>query len=374
MTQRWLWLVALLFMANPAWAHKPSDSYLHIELGQQDLSGRWDIAVRDLEYAIGIDANDDGDVTWGELKSQQPAVEAYALSRLKIARGGSDCVLSSQDYLVDRHSDGAYAVLVFAARCPSSAKTLTVDYQLLFDVDPQHKGLASVTHAGQTSTLIFEAMKTRQTLDFDSASPWNEFGRFIYQGAWHIWLGFDHVLFLLALLLPSVLRRENNTWQAADNRRSVIVDVLKIVTAFTIAHSITLSLAALGVVNAPTRVIESAIAASVILAALNNIFPFFTQHRTKIAFAFGLLHGFGFASVLADLGLTESTLLRSLLGFNLGVELGQILIVAILLPIAYRLRDTRFYQRGVLWAGSLMIAALAAVWLLQRAFNISRLF
>lgn len=374
MTQRRFWLLALLFFSAPAWAHKPSDSYLHIELAQQAMSGRWDIAIRDLDYAIGIDENDDGNITWGELKARQPAVQAYALSRLKVARGGADCTLSSQDYLVDRHSDGAYAVLLFGAQCPSSARALTIDYRLLFDVDPQHKGLASVTHANQTATLIFEATKARQALDFASPSPWREFGRFIYQGAWHIWLGFDHVLFLLALLLPSVLRRENNTWQAAGDRRGVIIDVLKIVTAFTIAHSITLSLAAFGIVNAPTRVIESAIAASVILAALNNIFPLFTQHRTKIAFAFGLLHGFGFASVLADLGLTESTLLRSLLGFNLGVELGQILIVAILLPIAYRLRATRFYQRGILWTGSIMIAALAAIWLLQRAFNIARLF
>lgn len=374
MKQCWFWLFALVVMADPAWAHKPSDSYLHIELGPKDISGRWDIAVRDLEYAIGIDANNDGEITWGELKSTQPTIEAYALSRLKVARGDSNCALSSQDFLLDRHSDGAYAVLMFAARCPSSAQALTIDYQLLFDVDPQHKGLASVTQGTQTSTLIFEATKARQTLDFDSASPWSEFGRFLYQGAWHIWLGFDHVLFLLALLLPSVLRREHNTWQAADDRRSVIIDVLKIVTAFTIAHSITLSLAAFSIVNAPTRIVESAIAASVILAALNNIFPLFTRHRTKIAFAFGLLHGFGFASVLADLGLTESTLLRSLLGFNLGVELGQILIVAILLPIAYRLRATRFYQRGMLWIGSLVIAVLAAVWLVQRAFNITRLF
>lgn len=374
MTRRWIWLVALLSIANQAWAHKPSDSYLHIELRSNELAGRWDIAVRDLEYAIGIDANDNGEITWGELKAQQPAIENYAFSRLKIARGGGDCALSSQDFLLDRHSDGAYAVLMFSGRCASSASALSLDYRLLFDVDPQHKGLATVKRGNQTSTLIFEANKPLQTLDFESTSTWREFGRFVYQGAWHIGLGFDHVLFLLALLLPSVLRRENNTWQAANNVRVVVIDVLKIVTAFTIAHSITLSLAALGIVEVPSRLVESLIAASVILAALNNIFPFLIQHRTKIASGFGLLHGFGFASVLADLGLTEATLVRSLLGFNLGVELGQVMIVAILLPIAYRLRTTRFYQRGVLWTGSFVIATLAAVWLVQRAMNITRLF
>lgn len=146
------------------------------------------------------------------------------------------------------------------------------------------------------------------------------------------------------------------------------------ISAFTVAHSITLSLAAFSIVNAPTRVIESAMAASVILAALNNIFPLFTGHRTKIAFAFGLLHGFGFANVLADLGLTESTLLRSLLGFNLEAELGQMAIVAVLLPLAYRLRASAFYQRGVLQLGSLAIALVASLWLIQRAFNIGKIF
>ena len=166
----------------------------------------------------------------------------------------------------------------------------------------------------------------------------------------HIWAGFDHILFLLSLLLPAVLV------PSADFRRGVgrrsrasetaFWDVLKVVTAFTVAHSITLSLATLGVVSLPSRLVESAIAASVVLAALNNIRPVVHGGRWIIAFCFGLIHGFGFASVLADLGLPQGSLLLALVAFNLGVELGQLAIVAVFLPLAYALRDTLFYRRG----------------------------
>ena len=147
--------------------------------------------------------------------------------------------------------------------------------------------------------------------------------------------------------------------------------MFKVVTAFTVAHSITLSLAALGVISLPSRLTESAIAASVVLAALNNVHPVVYGGRWIIAFAFGLIHGFGFASVLTDLGLPQGSLLLALVAFNLGVELGQLAIVAVFLPVAYALRDTRLYRLGILIGGSLLVAAIAAVWLIERAFNLS---
>ena len=113
---------------------------------------------------------------------------------------------------------------------------------------------------------------------------------------------------------------------------------------------------------------ESAIAASVVLAAVNNIYPLFRTRRPVAAFAFGLLHGFGFASVLGDLGLPQGALVTSLLGFNVGVEIGQLCIVAVFLPLAWLLRDTRFY-RLLLTGGSALIALLALVWFVERAFD-----
>jgi hypothetical protein len=146
--------------------------------------------------------------------------------------------------------------------------------------------------------------------------------------------------------------------------------VFKIVTSFTVAHSITLSLAALGAVSLPSRLVESGIAASVVLAALNNVFPLVHGRRWMVAFAFGLIHGFGFASVLKDLGLPQGALLIALVGFNLGVEVGQLAIVSAFLPAAYWLRGSWFYRRLVFIGGSLSITAIAGIWLIERAFNL----
>jgi hypothetical protein len=146
-----------------------------------------------------------------------------------------------------------------------------------------------------------------------------------------------------------------------------LFSILKVVTAFTLAHSITLSLAALDVVRLPGRLTESVIAASIVVAALNNIFPVVTESRARIAFAFGLLHGFGFASVLADMGLPNGARLISLLAFNLGIEARQLAVVLAVMPVVYCLRTGELYRRTVMPWGSAAIALLA-VWLMQRAF------
>ncbi|HBB54649.1 MAG TPA: hypothetical protein DCZ49_00480 [Hyphomonadaceae bacterium] len=139
------------------------------------------------------------------------------------------------------------------------------------------------------------------------------------------------------------------------------------------AQGADVSLAALELVTLPSRLVESVIAASVVLAALNNLFPVIDQRRWAMAFAFGLIHGFGFASVLTDLGLPRDALVSSLFGFNLGVELGQLAIVAVFLPLAFALRASRFYRRIVFTGGSVVVVILAAVWLLERALNLKLL-
>jgi hypothetical protein len=167
-----------------------------------------------------------------------------------------------------------------------------------------------------------------------------------------------------------VLVWRDRTWMATDSFKAAFWEVLKVVTAFTVAHSITLSLATFGVLTIPSRLSESAIAASVVVAALNNVYPIFHGRRWIVAFLFGLIHGFGFANVLADLGLPKNTLLLALVAFNLGVEIGQLAIVALFLPLAYGLRQTWFYRRVTLVAGSLLIALLAGTWLVERAFDL----
>ena len=375
MKRRFIVLLALVgaCLAAPAAAHKPSDSYLTLQVAREQIVGQWDIALRDLDFALGLDANQDGDITWGEVKAKHADIAAYALARLRLGPPTARCPAQVTEQLIDNHSDGAYSVLRFVATCAAAPKTLAVDYRLFFDLDPQHRGLIRLQYEGRTRAGILSAEQPEQRFTLEQLSSWEQFLDYGNEGVWHIWTGFDHILFLLSLLLPAVLVRSGvpgRRWEPARGFPAAFWDVLKVVTAFTLAHSITLSLAALGVVSLPSRLVESAIALSVVLAALNNIWPVVYGKRWVIAFCFGLIHGFGFASVLADLGLPQDSLLLALVGFNLGVEAGQLAIVSAFLPVAYALSGTTFYRRLLLAYGSALIALIAFVWLVQRAVNI----
>ena len=378
----WIMTLAMLLGATlgPAHAHKPSDSYLMLTVEGDRIDGQWDIALRDLDFALGLDANQADAITWGEVKARHADIAAYALTRLRLGGANAPCPAQVTGQLVDEHSDGAYAVLRFTADCAAAPKALSVGYSLFFDLDPQHRGLIRLEHGGKTRAGIFTADTPEQSFTLGEFSKWEQFVDYGKEGVWHIWTGFDHVLFLLSLLLTAVLMRPRavllrprappRRWQPADGFRASLIDVVKVVTAFTLAHSITLSLAALGVVSLPSRWVESAIALSVVLAALNNVWPVVYGKRWVIAFAFGLIHGFGFASVLSDLGLPRESLLVALAAFNLGVELGQLVIVGIFLPIAYQIRTTALYQRALVVCGSGAIALIASVWLTQRALDL----
>ena len=386
--------VVVLFLLLCAWlapaqAHKPSDSYLSLAVHGQQIEGQWDIALRDLDFAIGLDGNGDGALTWDEIRARHDAIAAYALQRLQVASDQGVCPLKAVAQLIDSHTDGAYNVLRFQATCPGAAPaTLSIGYTLFADLDPQHKGLLKLASGDNTQTAIFDPDSPRQNISLAAPDRLAQFGAYVKHGIWHIWIGYDHILFLLSLLLPAVLLKRPNDTDRLDptaeswgrtlrvrpqtlplGLKAAFIDVFKVVTAFTLAHSITLTLASLSLVSLPSRWVESAIAASVILAALNNLLPLFRGKRPVAAFVFGLIHGFGFASVLRDLGLPQGSLLASLFGFNVGVEIGQLAIVAAFLPLAWLLRKTWFY-RQVLTVGSLAIAMVAAVWLVERMADI----
>jgi hypothetical protein len=346
----------LALHAGLSQAHKPSDSYLAIEAHAEAIRGQWDIALRDLEHAIGLDADGDGAITWGELRAKRAEIAAYALARLTL-RG---CKIEPTELLVERHSDGGYAVLQFAADCGASRPTeLELHYSLFADLDPTHRGLVRAQIGGHTITGVLGPDRPSLLLRAQARSGLLDY---LGEGVWHIWIGFDHLLFLISLLLPAVL--------AVPRFAPAFWEVLKVVTAFTVAHSITLALAALGVVNLPSRLVESAIAFSVVLAALNNLWPLVQRGRWLVAFGFGLVHGFGFATVLAELGLPQESLVVALLGFNLGVEAGQLAIVALFLPLAYSARHTWAYRRMVCVGGSAAIALIAAIWMIERVFDL----
>ena len=269
----------------------------------------------------------------------------------------------------------------------------------MYDLDPYHRGIVTIHAGDKIAGAVLGPSNPVASLNLRTPDRWGEFKSFVIDGVWHIWTGLDHVLFLLSLLVPAVLirRRMENTgngraraalaetsgawmtlarqppryrWEAASGLWPVFLDVLKVVSAFTVSHSVTLSLAVLGIVDLPSRLVESGIALSVMVAALNNVYPVVKQRVWLIAFVFGFIHGLGFASALTGLQLPAGAMAASLGGFNVGVEIGQESIVLVFLPLAYLLRHTWFYRTLVLRWGSLLIIAIAVGWFVQRAFDI----
>lgn len=374
---RMLWLcAALLGAVLPAHAHKSSDAYLQLDAGASGLTLRWDIALRDLDAALDLDADVDGKLTWAEVKAAWPRVQDYALARLHV----DGCPLRATGRALERRNDGAYAVLFLASDCVL-AEAAVIHYSLFREVDPTHRGIARVQRAGHSLVLAMldpgqagasAPVAARTAAPAAGAhqaaeSRWE----FLREGVRHILTGYDHVLFLLCLLLPSVMRRTPEGWRPVERLSQAVLPIVGIVSAFTVAHSITLALAALKIVSLPPWFIEPAIAVTIILAALDNVWPIFPVRRVVVAFVFGLIHGFGFAGVLAELNLPTSAFAWALLQFNLGLELGQLLIVVCVSALLYLLRERPAYRSWVIRGGSLAAILVGVLWLIERTANVS---
>ncbi len=368
------WLVGLLVSllllgGSPAFAHQSSEAYLSYRIDGADVEQRLDIALRDLDRDLALDAEGDGTLSWGEVRQRWPDIERLADDGLRFTADGSTCALLARGPAqLDTHSDGTHAVLISHWRCSAAVQQLAVDYRLFAATDAGHRGLARlVGSAGEPLVLVPGG--PAQTLSAVNAG----FAGFVVEGMAHIASGLDHVLFLVTLLLVAVWRRDSRGWAPRAGRRSALIETLKLVTAFTAAHSVTLGLAASGLIDPPSRWVESLIALTVLLAALDNLRPFVPGPRWAMVAVFGLVHGVGFAGPLKDLGLRGSELLLPLLGFNLGVELGQLAVVALLLPLALVLRARVAYRRWIVPGGSGAIAALATLWLAERSLALNLL-
>ena len=355
-------------LVGPVLAHKSSDSYLTLKVSGDKVAAQWDIYLPDIQFAIGLDENSDDQISWGELQKKELELQAWANSRLNLNRGGI-CTLQPTDLQVDEHTDGNYAVLFFDGKCPAVEGPFSIQYSLLFDIDTQHRGLLNLDLDGNKHSAVLGPQNASQKFTARESSG-VQFLQYLTEGIWHIWIGFDHILFLICLLLPAVLLQGSAQTNPAPDFKRVAMGVLGIVSAFTLAHSITLSLAALEVVVLPSRWVESAIAGSVIFVAAKNLTNSF-EGRWQTAFLFGLIHGFGFASVLTALGLPTQSLALSLVGFNLGVEFGQLVIVGIFIPLAFFLRVSWFYQVVVFRGGSWTALFVAIAWFVERAFQVS---
>jgi hypothetical protein len=360
---RFLVAIGFLLATSTALAHDPSRSLLTLAVEHGEVHGRLDVSLRDLEDAVGLDADTDYAITWREVEQRRADVEHYVLQRLAIAADGAGCALEATLGSVDGHGGAAYAVLDLRAACAAAPRQLRVDYGLLFDVDGAHRSLVQIGNGAAATTAVLSAEHPSIEVEVAKLSAWSGLRRFIVEGVWHIWHGYDHLAFVLLLLVPIVLgvRRAQEL-----GVRAAAGEILRVVTAFTLAHSITLALATLGVVNVPSRLIESAIALSVLIAAVLNVAPRVPRLGARLAFCFGLVHGLGFATALRDLGTGGAGMLVSLAGFNLGVEAGQLAVVSAVMPVLFAVRSVRGWPHVLKWSCSMACGALAVVWIVQR--------
>lgn len=373
-----LFLLLSAGTAGPAAAHSLGQSYIFLRVYSDSIEVRVEMTVDDLDRVLNLGWSSAEGVSRDDVGTHLERVLQYVRPRLFVGTGGRELPLRFVRFDLHDQDIADYVALHFMiddlATLPDQ---VDVAFPVLFEIDTRHRNLLVIEHNWGTATfnqesnvaLIFSPSNPRQTLDLSSSSVLRGFVGFIRLGVWHIMIGIDHILFLLALILPSVLRRRSNEWEPVPGFRPALLNVVAIVTFFTIAHSITLSLAALDVVRLPERLVEAIIAASIAAAALYNLYPRMAVREWMIAFVFGLFHGFGFAYVLGDLDLERRYLVLSLLGFNLGVEIGQVAIICLLFPALFALRTAPAY-RPVLRYASMVLIAVATFWFVERLFDL----
>lgn len=343
--------IALALWALPMQAHETTRSYVTLARGGAGIAVTLRVAFRDIEVVVWMDEDLDGAVTWAEAKARLPAASAYLLSVLRLSADG-DCTLRQSGAGVSDSGGVAYLDINFQGTCPSATAPLQVTSRLFFDVDPDHRMFLTVDAGTAQTTAILSAGAPTFVATASASGLSGIFLSYIKAGAVHLAGGFDHVVFLLMLMLPAVTVQP-------DKRRAVL-QVVTAITGFTLAHALTLTAASTNLLRPPTDLITVLVAASIVITALDNLRPFLPGPRAAVAAFFGLIHGFGFATVLSGSAMTGGVFATALLGFNLGIELAQIGVVAITLFALIALRG----GTALLWLGSLAGAAAGTFWLL----------
>lgn len=357
--------VCCILAAPKAESHESSTSYLKLDArADGSLNGSFDAGVLDLSWSVPLDADGDGRVLWREVEAAQPAIAALVADKLIVERGGRKCAFHVTDVLVTRHVGEPYLSLPFVGRCEAVGQ-LGIRSELFFGEDSGHRTLFDV-HTASGSMAGFLAGSVREWKQSQAPNPWTTVAAFVVQGMWHVWTGYDHLAFLLSLLLPCALTVCRGAWRPADGLGVVLRDLLRIITAFTVAHSITLGLATLQVVSVSARIVEPLIAATIVIAALLNLFPKAARLRLPLAFSFGLIHGFGFALALSELAPVRGQIVALLAGFNIGVELAQLSVVLLIAPVLALLRQSAVYATRLMPAASVAVAVAGFIWLSAR--------
>ena len=361
---------AVLSASMLAFAHKGSDAYLDVqEIAQNTYRFQLSVAIKDLDLILPLDANGDGQVTWGEVKAATPG----ALTVLDRAANlqAAACRLRWQFNQIEKRSDGAYLQFQAQTDCPQT-NGLAFNYTLFNAQDANHRLLVAGRIAGkdvltttspqQTVGLTLLAANTAAS----SATPSSRFTAlrdYFSLGMHHLLEGYDHLAFLLALVLPLQLRL-----RATSTQQSGIVwwTLLRTITAFTLGHSITLMLATFGITQGSSRWVEPVIALSIGITAMLNIRPVAWIRTDVLALLFGLVHGYGFAGLLQEAQAPTDLLTWALAGFNLGVEAGQLLAVAGWVVLSQVFVNQGWYAKRVVRGGSVILILLSVWWFWQR--------
>jgi HupE/UreJ protein len=356
------WLAFLL--PAVATAHRGSITYDDIRLSERDVTWEIQIGAAELAEPLGLPQYTVPDRDRA-LRGRAEILD-YVVRRIAVLNNGGECAARPEG-LSPRDKDGGFAVAVRVRfDCARRLEQVDLRYRLFFDLDSRHQSFARIEVEGTLRQHVFTAQDTRYRVERE-VTAWDNVRDYLVLGIGHIFTGYDHICFLIALLLVAGIDRRGEPRGLKRGLRYTI----GIVTAFTAAHSITLISAALGIVRLPGRLVESAIALSIAYVAAENVLVREPRHRWMLAFGFGLVHGLGFAGVLADIGLPRRGLLASLVSFNVGVELGQATIVSAVFPVLNLLAhrgSRRWYRPAVLLAGSTVVLLFALLWFVERAF------
>ncbi len=380
---RWMLLAMTIVAAPIAQAHKPSDAYIELESRGNQIQMRWDIALRDLDLLLDLDSNRDGQLSWAEVRRRHAEIGRAGLEAMSLQSSKGACKTGPVSHALVQHSDGVYAVLSLELECPSKADQVELSYRMFRELDPSHRAI--IKHGDGSTVVTPDGKPVKLNLSgalvatpggggpANALTASSSLLSHIQNGMHHILVGWDHLAFIVLMVLPAVLRRHQGRWQAESDARASLKVILLTVTAFTLAHSITLSASVLQWLTPPSRWVESAIALSILVAAAMNLLGTRQARWWPVALLFGLVHGFGFASALNDAGLDGGSLAWGLLGFNLGVELGQLVFIAMLWPLIWFTRNIRLWSQAAVPALSSLLAIAGGIWLLERLFLINLL-
>ena len=353
-------VAAVMSAVAPIRAHRGSTKILVVE--RTETGARVQAELEAVDVAVSVGLTEDAPIA--ATMARADAIREWLEAGIRLRGAGGSCrVRAGPPEAIERDGEDRIRVTLDAT-CPAPVSDVVLRDETIFDADPQHEAFVRLrwtSDEGDAHVLRIG----RQELELGQPpTTTGLLARFVVEGARHLVTGVDHLLFLLSLVLTAggLARR--------DGMRAALRDVAFIVTAFTLGHSVTLFAAALGWVVLPGRLVESAIAASILAVALLNIArPRERREMPYLAFAFGLVHGFGFSGVLAELGLPAGARVLSLVAFNVGIELAQLAFVAVLLLPLAQVAGLKIYERWIVRGGSACIALLATVWLVQRALG-----